>query len=166
MTATETLDPHAVGQAIPGLVAADPLAELIRRLESRHGFAVPATAEAFDAFAAAPGEALVLFAEAPDRVPESHDVAVVLPEAVKHLPRPVRLAVLPLELARALAGRYGVRVWPAVVALRDGAYLGAIEGMRDWAVYQRELGALVDGETRRAPGFAIPVASAAPSCGA
>ena len=56
----------------------------------------------FDAFAAAAGDAVVMFAEDPVRVPETWDSAVILPEILKALPA-TRAAFLPPEAAHEAA---------------------------------------------------------------
>ena len=71
--------------------------------------------------------------------------------------------------ARTLASRYGVVRWPAFVMLRDGHYLGAVDGIRDWDVYLGELDPLLTAAPTRAPSVGIPVRVAgqasAPTCG-
>ena len=52
--------------------------------------------------------------------------------------------------------------------LRDGRYVGAVDGIRDWDVYVAELDRLLAAEPTRPPTVGIPVmaagASAAPHC--
>jgi hydrogenase-1 operon protein HyaE len=67
--------------------------------------------------------------------------------------------------------RYGFRRWPALVVLRDGRYVGAIDGLRNWDEYLAEVAALLAAEPARPPsiGIAVTAAGAAPpssSCGA
>ncbi len=134
-------------------------------LHSRHGFQL-LDGESFAAFSAQAGAALVLFAEDPANVPETWDLTVILPEAVERMGVAVRVGVLLPEAARALAGRYGIRFWPALLALRDGQYLGTIEGLKDWSGYVRLLPELLAAEPSRPPGIGIPVtdANAASHC--
>lgn len=132
------------------------LATMVDRLETRHGFA-RLDAASFEAFAAGPGDRVVLFAEDPLQVPETWDVAIVLPEVLKSLGGRLTAGVLDLASARALAGRYGLRTWPALIFMRDGGYVGAIEGMRDWDVYLREVAAMLDKPVGRAPSVGIAV---------
>ncbi len=86
-----------------------------------------------------PGAAVLFFADDPKRVPETWDVAVVLPEILRASPEPLRVGLLDPAGARQLAARYGVIHWPSLVFLRDGAYLGVIERMRDWDEYGMEI---------------------------
>lgn len=125
-------------------------------------------AESFDAWATRPGHALVFFSEDPVQYRETLDVAVIVPELAKAFPDRFRCALLPPVPARAVAVRYGFRRWPAIVLLRDGEYIGAIDGLRDWSDYIGELGRLLAAEPTRPPsiGIAVKTAGAAgtPGC--
>ncbi|PIV76734.1 MAG: hydrogenase, partial [Rhodocyclales bacterium CG17_big_fil_post_rev_8_21_14_2_50_68_7] len=68
--------------------------------------------------------------------------------------------------ARRLAPRYGFGIWPALVFLRDGGYVGVIEGMRNWQEYRREVAAMLDRPVRRAPvpGAAVRAEGVAGTC--
>jgi hydrogenase-1 operon protein HyaE len=123
---------------------------------------------AFDSWADQPGPAMVVFAEEPDRYKETLDLAVIVPELhAAHAGR-FRVALLPPEASRTLAPRYGFARWPAFVMLRDGRYLGAVDGIRDWDVYVAELDRLLAAEPTRPPTVGIPVTAAgqpaSPSC--
>jgi hydrogenase-1 operon protein HyaE len=118
----------------------------------------------FDAFLAAPGEAVLFFTEDPVRFREVLDVAVILPELARGCSRPFRIGVLPPPLANAKAATYGVRRWPALVFLRAGEWLGNVEGLRDWGDYVEAVNVLLEGESRPLPPKVIPVASATRSC--
>ncbi len=137
----------------------DRLAERYAFLASRYGYHLP-DAVAWAAFAAAPGPAVALFAEDPAKVPETWDLTIILPEALKQAGSEVRVALLAPEAARKLAARYGIRFWPALLALRDGEYLGSIEGLKDWSTYARQLPELLAAAPSRPPGIGIPVAGA------
>lgn len=141
---------------LPLSPTADDFNVLMDRIAERHGFA-HLDAENFDEFACGPGNRIVLFAEDPVRVPETWDVAVVLPEVLKRLGGRLLAGVLYVASARKLAPRYGFSTWPALVFLRAGAYVGAIEGMRDWDVYLREMSAMLDKPVGRAPSLGIAV---------
>ncbi len=137
---------------------------LVTRLVDVHG-AARLDEAGFDAFVAAPGEAALFFTEDPVRFREVLDVAVILPELARGCSRPFRIGVLPPPLANAKASTYGVRRWPAVVFLREGEWLGNIEGLRDWSDYLAAVNALVVGDSRPLPARVIPLAAAgAPSC--
>jgi len=124
--------------------------------------------DTFDAWAGQPGAAMVVFAEDPDRSKETLDMAVIVPELHAARAGGFRVALLPPDTARALAPRYAFARWPAFVILRDGHYVGAVDGIRDWDVYVAELDRLLAAEPTRPPTVGIPViaagASASPSC--
>lgn len=132
---------------------------------ARYGYSL-LDAESFSGFARAPGTALILFAEDPAKVPETWDITVILPEALSRMDGDPRVGLLAPVLARSLAARYGIRLWPALLALRDGDYLGTIEGLKDWSAYVRLLPELLAAEPSRPPSIGIPVldANAAAHC--
>jgi hydrogenase-1 operon protein HyaE len=135
---------------------------LLTRLVTETGAAVldPST---FDGWAQQPGAAMVVFAEDPDRFKETLDLAVIVPELFAAANRGFRVALLPPAASRKLASRYGFARWPAFVMLRDGQYLGAVDGLRDWDVYLAELTRLLTAEASRPPTVGIPVLAAGPS---
>ena len=143
----------------PATPPAQRLAARLAELQDRHGFTL-LDAGSFAAFADLPGTSLVMFAEDPAKVPETWDLTIILPEALRHVAGEVRVALLAPEAARKLAARYGIRFWPALLALRDGDYLGSIEGLKDWSTYARQLPELLAGAATRPPGIGIPVATA------
>ena len=59
----------------------------------------------------------------------------------------------PDEVSAVLARRFGVARLPAVVAFRDGAWLGAFSGILDWAPFVTELARLLDAPPGRPPIF-------------
>lgn len=134
-------------------------------LRTRHGYAL-LDAGSCAAYVAAPGACLILFAEDPAKVPETWDLTIILPQAVARLASVVRVGVLAPPAARALAPRYGIRIWPALLALRDGEYLGSIEGLQDWSAYVRLLPELLAAPPSRPPSIGIPLrnADATTSC--
>ncbi len=104
-----------------------------------------------------PGAAMLVFAEEPDRYKETLDLAVVVPELHAARPRAFRVGLLRPVVARAIAPRYGFARWPAFVMLRDGHYLGAVDGVRDWDVYLGEVDRLLAADPVRPPSVGIPV---------
>jgi hydrogenase-1 operon protein HyaE len=142
--------------------AARPLHPLLERLLS----VTPATVlspDGFDAWAGAPGAALLVFTEDPVIYRETLDLAVIVPELAAALPGRFRTGLLLPAAARALASRYGFRRWPALVLLKDGRYVGAIDGLRDWQEYLDEFARLLAAEPTRPPtvGIAVNTADAA-----
>ena len=138
---------------------------LIAALADRHGFASPG-ADAFDAYVAAPGRALVLLLEDPARYRETLDLAVIAPELARAFSGVFRCAAPAPEVARDVATRFGVRRWPALVVFRDGGYVGAIEGLRDWDDYLAAIAGFIDAPVTRPPGIGVAVRGGAPGCGA
>jgi hydrogenase-1 operon protein HyaE len=132
------------------------LAEHFQRLSQQHGCMV-LTADSFDDFINAPGESLILFTEDPQRVPETWDIAVILPELLKGLPNKPRVGLLAPADAHAVSSRYGIRLWPALLTLRGGAYLGVIEGLKDWGVYAAQIPQILAAPESRPPSIGIPV---------
>jgi hydrogenase-1 operon protein HyaE len=137
---------------------------LVAQLFSKHGFA-QLDAENYAAFAAAPGHALVLFTEDPVRYKETLDLAVIVPELARAFPGRFRVGVLLPDAARVLHVKYGFRRWPAFVILQDGAYVGAVDGLRNWDQYVEELAALLAAAPTRPPSVGIAVAGPTPAAG-
>jgi hydrogenase-1 operon protein HyaE len=140
---------------------------LLDRLVAETGASILLDAPSLDAWADQPGAAMLVFAEDPDRFKETLDLAVIVPELHASRRGAFRVALLPPAASRLLAPRYGFARWPAFVMLRDGHYLGAVDGIRDWDVYLGELDRLLAAAPSRAPSVGIPVTaagSAAPSC--
>ena len=140
---------------------------LLQRLVKETGAAV-LDADDVDAWVRQPGTAMLVFAEDPQRFKETLDLAVIVPELHAAAQRSFRVALLPPATSRAVAPRYGFARWPAFVMLRDGQYLGAVDGLRDWDVYVAELQRLLAAAPSRPPTVGIPVKPAgqgdAPAC--
>lgn len=139
---------------------------LLERMMSLLGAPALAAGD-FDAWAAQPGHALVVFSEDPVLYRETLDLAVIVPELAQAFAGRFRVGLLLQAPARALAPRYGFRRWPALVMLRDGKYVGAIDGLRDWRDYLDEVARLLDAEPTRSPAVGIAVKAAggdAPHC--
>lgn len=131
---------------------------LIEQLFTRHGF-VHVDAASLEAFAGAPGHALLVFTEDPVRYKETLDLAVIVPEVAKAFPGAFRIGVLLPSEARKASPRYGFARWPAIVLLKDGLYVGAIDGLRNWDEYLDEMQRLLAAEASRAPSIGIAVKS-------
>lgn len=135
------------------------LPPLLAQLFTKHGFA-EVTPASIEAFSSAPGHAMLVFLEDPVRVRETLDIAVIVPEIARAFAGRFRVGVLLPEAARTLAPRYGFRRWPALVMLRDGAYVGAVDGLRDWDDYLTEAFELLKADPVRPPTVGVPVKSA------
>lgn len=138
---------------------------LLQRMLQTTGAAL-LDADTLDPWLTQPGAAMLVFVDDPDRQKETLDLAVIVPELHAARRGAFRVALLPPALARGVATRYGFARWPAFVLLRDGRYLGAVDGLRDWGVYLDALDALLAAEPTRPPsvGIAVRAAQAAPPC--
>ena len=154
--------------AISAAAVVPALHPLLDRLVAQTDASVLPDAPSFDAWADRPGAAMVVFADDPDRYKETLDMAVIVPELHASRPGAFRVALLPPAASRMLASRYGFARWPAFVMLRDGHYVGAVDGIRDWSVYIDELDRLLAAPPSRPPTVGIPVRAAgavdSPSC--
>ncbi len=129
---------------------------LVQRLFDDYGFP-EVTLASHAAFIDQPGVAVLFFAGDPKRFRDTTDVAVVLPELVKAFQGVLRAGVVAPEAEQSLQRHYGFAVWPALVFLRDGGYLGAITGIQNWAEYLHDISQLVTADVRSPPGFKVPV---------
>jgi hydrogenase-1 operon protein HyaE len=152
--------------AMPLAAGADPRAfPLIDQLFTRHGYAEVRAAD-IDAFVARPGHALLVFLEDPVRVRETLDIAVIVPEIMRAFPGRFAVGILLPDAARAAHPRYEFRRWPALVVLKDGQYVGAVDGLRNWDEYLGEVARLLAAAPARAPGVGITVRTAGQGSGA
>jgi hydrogenase-1 operon protein HyaE len=144
---------------------ADPrAAPLVQRLAALPG-ACWVTLASHDAFVAGSGARVLFFSGDAVRFPESLDVAVVLPELQTALrgpggTLPFEVGVVHRDHEDALARRWGSVKWPALVFLRDGAYVGVLPGMHDWVDYLARVRDLLAAPAGRVPGVGIAVVAA------
>jgi hydrogenase-1 operon protein HyaE len=131
---------------------------LLAQMFERHGFA-RIEEETLDAFIEQPGHALLVFTEDPVRYKETLDLAVIAPELAKAFAGRFQAGALLPEAARRIAPRYGFARWPALVLLKNGRYVGAIDGLRSWDDYVEEMQQLLAAEPGRAPSVGIAVKS-------
>lgn len=129
---------------------------LIAQLFTKHGFA-EVTAADLDAFSRGPGHRLLAFTEDPLRVRETLDIAVILPELAQAFAGRFAVGVLLPAAARALYARFAFRRWPALVLMRDGHYIGTIDGLRNWDEYVNEMTELLAAAPSRPPTIGIAV---------
>jgi hydrogenase-1 operon protein HyaE len=114
------------------------LLTLFARLVAQHGFEAPGVSRIAE-FARSKGTVVLFFAGDPRRVPESWDVAVVLPDLLAAVRDGMRVALLDPALSQSLAAQYEVTILPTLVFMRDGQRLGAIERMRDWEDFEQRI---------------------------
>jgi len=156
-----------MNDVIAPIITVPALHPLLQRLVQQTAGAV-LEAATVDAWIDQPGAAMLVFAEEPDRYKETLDLAVIVPELHAGRAGAFRVGLLVPAAARALAPRYGFARWPAFVVLRDGRYVGAVDGIRDWDEYMSELDRLLAAAPTRPPTIGIPVKVAGqpdpPSC--
>ena len=134
-----------------------------------HAHATFVDEHTLDGWLADGGECVVLLAGDVVRFPESLDVAAVLPElaglAASRFDRALRLAVATRAGENAIARRFGSLRWPALLWLRDGAYVTVLSGMMDWDDYVMRVSEALASPTTRPPSIGIPVTVAGGSSG-
>ena len=135
---------------------------LLDKLAIKHGISDLGHA-GFQAFMDEPGNGVVLLTEEPDTAAESWDMAVIFPELLAASGVNLRAALLRPESARVVQMRFGLGRLPAVLFLRDGGYVGAIEGIRDWSELVSECASMLQKSVSRAPTLGIPVSVVSPS---
>ncbi len=135
---------------------------LLDKLVAKHGISDLDQA-GFQAFMDAPGTGVVLLTDEPDTAAESWDVAVIFPELLAAIGARPRAAVMRPEPARALLSRFGLGRLPALLFLRDGGYVGAIEGLRDWSEFVDECAVMLQKPVSRIPSIGIAVAAVSSS---
>lgn len=131
---------------------------LLDRLVAKHGISDLDQA-GFQAFMDAPGAGVVLLTEEPDTAAESWDMAVIFPELLAAIGNSPRAAVMRPEQARILLARFGLGRLPALLFLRDGGYVGAIEGLRDWSEFVTECATMLQKPVSRPPSIGIAVSA-------
>lgn len=131
---------------------------LIRQLVEQHGYPL-LTADKLDNTLERETTLALFLTEDPRRFPESNDVAVILPELVRAFPGRFKPMVVDRSLEPQLKDRYDISVWPCLVFLRDGRFLGKIAKVRDWSEYMERIPQILDRQPGRDPGLGIPVVS-------
>jgi hydrogenase-1 operon protein HyaE len=129
---------------------------LVEQMFSRHA-CTRVDADDVEAFLARSGHTLLVFTEDPMRFKETLDLAVIVPQLQRAFPGRFVVGVLLPEAARQVQRRYGFNRWPALVMLKDGQYVGVIDGLRNWDEYLEEMQALLSAAPSRPPTVGIPV---------
>jgi hydrogenase-1 operon protein HyaE len=139
-------------QLVAGPTSLERLETAIGRMLQKHGFfRVDRGDPEFPA-----GLTALLLTEDPQRNLEVLDACVILPEALKPAGEQIARWVAGPDFAPALMQQYGVPRAPAVVFLRDGQFVGVLNGIRDWNEYQNEVARLLNGPAQPKP-IGIPV---------
>lgn len=132
---------------------------LINELIQRRGIAI-VDEQSLERFTRKQRNTLLFFTENPQQFPESNDVAVVLPLLMDAFVDRFQVAVVARGSERQLHARFPFDTWPALVMLKDGAYVGAISRMQDWGVYLTEIEGLLNAEPSAIKPITIAVVSA------
>lgn len=127
---------------------------LIDALISRHGFTL-LNERSLDDFVNANERSVLFFAGNSERLVESDDVAVVLPELLKAFPG-LAPALVEKSAERPLQLRYRFNAFPALVFLRRDGYLGAIARLLSWRDYLTEIEAILARDPAEPPPYKFP----------
>ena len=133
---------------------------LVQNMIDKYGYPVLAE-ETLDKFIRDEGEVVLFFTEAMKPLPETDDVAMILPELVKAFNNQLKVAVIEKFTHRNLQLRYGFTSWPTLVFLRDGNYLGAISRVQDWQVYLADIQRILASEPSPPPAYQLPASGEA-----
>lgn len=136
---------------------------LLDKLVAKHGLADMDEA-GLDVFIEQPGNTVLLLVDDPDRVAESWDLAVIFPDLVAAAGVPLRAGVFRPEHVPGIQKRYAVNRMPALLFLRDGGYVGVIEGLRDWGEFVTTFQEVLRRPAGRVPGIGVAVTVLSPSC--
>jgi len=136
---------------------------LIERLTGALGYPL-LDAASLDARVQAEPFSMLFFAGDPKRFPEALDVAVILPELVRAFPQ-LAPALIAGEDEASLQGRYGFTVWPSLVFLKQGRYLGCLSRVLNWSEYLERIPAILASEPAALPPLPVlPANGGASSC--
>lgn len=134
---------------------------LIDRLIDELGYE-RVTLDNHDAFVGQAGMNVLFIPGDPSTVRDATDVAVVLPELMGAFHGALNAGVVTDTFGDGvkLKRLYGFTHFPALVFVREGAYVGTISRIRDWQEYLTRINELLVAEPRRRPGVPIEVVSA------
>lgn len=135
---------------------------LLRGVIARYGYPL-VNLENHAASPAAHQYSVLFFPGDWERLGESNDVAIILPELTAAFQNIFQPAVVERASERKLQAVYRFVAFPALVFLRDGQYLGAITRVLDWDDYLRETARILSLEPSAPPAFPMPGARPAAS---
>jgi len=128
---------------------------LIAALTARHGFTLVDTAS-IDAFLDGSEHSVIFFPGDADRLVESNDVAVILPEILKVYGTRLRPALVAKPSERLLQRRFRFNAFPSLVFMRRSGYLGVLSRVLDWSEYLSEIAAILARDVSEPPPFEFP----------
>jgi hydrogenase-1 operon protein HyaE len=138
---------------------------LVSRLLKEFNYSLISDQSSLDKFIGSSGNKVLFCGGDPVQYPECLDVAVVLPELERAFPGFTNFSVCTREMDIQLKSRYGFNVWPTLLFLRDGGYVGIISGIKDWTVYLERISELLKTEVSRPPSVGISIsATSGQSC--
>ena len=130
-------------------------APLVQNMLREHGYPV-VDADSAEAFLKERDVVVLFFTELMKPVPETADVAVILPELERAFEGRFDVAVVAWEAQRDLQLKYRFMKYPSLVFLRRGEYLGVISGVLDWSDYLAEIERLLVAEASEPPPMILP----------
>ena len=130
-------------------------AALVQNMLKEHGYPV-VDADSVGPFLAEREVAVLFFTELMKPVPETADVAVILPELERAFEGRFEVAVVAWEAQRDLQLKYRFMKYPSLVFLRRGEYLGVLSGVLDWSDYLAEIERLLVAEPCEPPPMTLP----------
>lgn len=128
---------------------------LIEALTTRHGFAV-VDEGSLDDFLAANAHSVLFFPGDAERLVESNDVAVILPEILKVYGKKLAPALVAKTAERQLQRRFRFNAFPTLVFMRGTGYLGVLSRVLDWSDYMAEIPAILARDASEPPPFQFP----------
>jgi hydrogenase-1 operon protein HyaE len=128
---------------------------LIDALVERHGFTIVDEAS-LDDFLAGHEHSVLFFPGDAERLVESNDVAVILPEILKVYGRKLAPALVAKASERQLQRRFRFNAFPTLVFMRRAGYLGVLSRVLDWSDYLAEIPVMLAREASEPPPFQFP----------
>jgi len=128
---------------------------LIDALVERHGFTLVDTAS-LDSFLEANEHSVLFFPGDAERLVESNDVAVILPEILKIYGGKLKPALVAKAAERQLQRRFLFNAFPTLVFMRRNGYLGVLSRVLDWSDYMAEIPAMLARDATDPPPFQFP----------
>ncbi|WP_374384239.1 hydrogenase-1 expression HyaE [Dongia sp.] len=127
---------------------------LIDALGARHGFTA-VDERSLDDVAGPLDMAMLVICGNPQVTGEALDLAVVAPELLKAFGDRVTGLVATPQAERHFQMRFGFSLFPALIFLRNGQYLGTLTRMRDWPEYMVEIPEILQRQASPPPQFEL-----------
>lgn len=108
------------------------------------------TFDDLDSYISEPGEHVLFVTGDPVKNLETNDAAVVLPEIRSAYQGRFDCAVVGNDIEDDVRSRFKTMPMPSFIFFRDGAFLGAIQRIRDWDDYMTRTQIILDGSPQAA----------------